>query len=151
MFRQILGIILLILGVLLLLSYMYNWKIELWPYSILVLGIFFFIMAGKTNPDLYIPATMLILSSLFFIYNIFTNWQNHNKLWPSYILMVSISFFVATFLGKQKSFLAGAFILLIVSLCLFFVAFKVLTFWPVLLIILGLWIILDKNIFKQAT
>ena len=70
MFRQILGIILLILGVLLLLSYMYNWKIELWPYSILVLGIFFFIMAGKTNPDLYIPATMLILSSLFFIYNI---------------------------------------------------------------------------------
>jgi hypothetical protein len=33
----------------------------------------------------------------------------------------------------------------LVSLCLFFISFNILKFWPVIFIILGLWVIIDKK------
>ncbi len=147
--RKILGILLIILGTLLILGYMYKWSFELWPFSLLILGIFLFLASSKIRYMLYIPATILTLSSIFFIYNVFTGWHNFDKLWPILMLIVSISFFIPIIISKKNEFLSPAFIILGISICLFFISFNVVNFWPIIFIILGLWLLIDKRIFGK--
>jgi predicted membrane protein len=147
--KKILGILLIIVGTLLILGNMYNWKIQFWPLGLLILGIFLFTISSKTKYIFYIPAIILSLSSIFFFYNIFTSWENFNKLWPILMLIVSISFFTSSIAGKQKDLVIPAIILFLVSLCLFFISFNVLKFWPVIFIILGLWIIIDRKTIEK--
>ena len=147
--RKVLGVLLILIGTILILSYMYKWNFQLWPFALLLLGIFLFFISSKTRYMLYIPSTILILSSIFFIYNIFTDWHNFVKLWPTLMLIVSISFFLPAIINKQKQFLLPAFILLAISICLFFISFNVVYFWPIIFIVLGLWILLDKRIFSN--
>lgn len=149
--KKLLGILLIILGTLLIIGNMYNWKIQFWPLALLVLGIFLFSMSSKTKYFFYIPATILTLSSIFFFYNIFTSWENFNKLWPILMLIVSISFFISAFIGKQKDLWIPAIILLLVSLCLFFISFNVLKFWPVIFVAIGLWILIDRRTSAKKT
>lgn len=147
--KKILGVLLIIIGTILILGYMYNWKAQIWPISFLILGVFFFVIASKTRYMLYIPAIVLTFSSLFFIYNILTNWQNFNKLWPTLILLFSLSFIISAIIGKQKELFLPGFIVLAVSICLFFISFNIFKFWPIILIILGLWVLIDKKNFKN--
>ncbi|MCR4421285.1 MAG: hypothetical protein GYA61_06620 [Spirochaetales bacterium] len=143
--KKIIGILLIIIGTLLIIGNMYNWKIQFWPLGLLILGVLLFLMSSRTKYIFYIPAIILSLSSLFFFYNIFTSWVNFNKLWPILILIVSISFFISSIVGKQRDLAIPAIILFLVSLCLFFISFNILKFWPVIFIILGLWVIIDKK------
>jgi len=145
--RKILGILLILLGAFLILGYMYKWNLELWPFSLLVLGVFFFFAASKNKYMLYIPATILVLTSIFFIYNIFTDWEKFNSLWPILMLIVSISFFITGIIGKKNEFFFPALIILGISICLFFISFNIVNFWPIIFIILGIWILIDKKIF----
>lgn len=143
--KKIIGVLLIITGTLIILGNMYSWKIQFWPLGLLILGILLFKLSSKIKAVLYIPAVILTLSSLFFFYNVFTDWNNFNKLWPTLMLIVSISFFVSSFIGKQKDLIIPAFIILIVTLSLYFISFNVIKFWPVMFIILGLWILIDKK------
>ncbi|MFN3410718.1 MAG: hypothetical protein ACK4YF_00980 [Exilispira sp.] len=143
--KKIIGVLLIITGTLIILGNMYSWKIQFWPLGLLILGILLFTFSSKDKFILYIPAVILTLSSLFFFYNIFTDWNNFNKLWPTLMLIVSISFFVSSFIGKRKDLIIPAFIILIVSLSLYFISFNVIKFWPIIFIILGLWILIDKK------
>lgn len=143
--KKLLGILLIILGTILIIGNMYSWKIQFWPLALLVLGIFLFTISSRNNYIIYIPAVILTLSSVFFFYNIFTSWENFNKLWPILMLIVSISFFISAFIGKQKDLWIPAIILFLVSLCLFFISFNVLKFWPVIFVAIGLWILIDRR------
>lgn len=143
--KKIIGVLLIIIGTLLIIGNMYNWKFQFWPLGLLILGILLFTISSKSRSVFYIPAVILTLSSLFFFYNIFTDWANFDKLWPTLMLIVSISFFVSSFIGKQKDLIIPAFIIFIVSLSLYFISFNILKFWPVIFVILGLWILIDKK------
>ncbi|MCR4421286.1 MAG: hypothetical protein GYA61_06625 [Spirochaetales bacterium] len=148
--RWIFGILLIIVGVFLIFNYSLNWNLELWPLALLIPGIFFLFGASRENNGLYIPGTILTFLAIFFFFNVATNWSYQKYLWPLYVFSVSLAFYITAIVGKESSFFVPANILLIITVGLFFISLNLLKFWPIALIILGLWIIFDSKNFKRT-
>ncbi|HPC38960.1 MAG TPA: hypothetical protein PLF21_06580 [Exilispira sp.] len=148
--RWVFGILLIIVGVFLIVNYTLNWNLQLWPLALLIPGIFFLFGASRQNSGLFIPGTILTFLAIFFFFNVATQWNYHEYLWPLYVFSVSLAFYVTAIAGKDSNFYVPANILLIVTVGLFFISFKLLKFWPVVLIVLGLWIIFDSKNFKRS-
>lgn len=148
--RWIFGILLIIVGVFLILNYTFNWNLQLWPLALMIPGIFFLFGASRENIGLLIPGTILVFLSIFFFFNVATNWSYQKYLWPLYVFSVSLAFYVTAIFGKDSNYFPPANILLIITIGLFFISLNFLKFWPIALIILGLWIITDSKIFKRT-
>ncbi len=148
--RWVFGILLIIVGVFLIINYSLNWNLQLWPLALIIPGLFFFFGANKENPGLFIPATILTFLGIFFFFNVATNWNYHKYLWPLYVFAVSIAFYSTAIFGKTRDFYIPANILFIITIGLFFISFQLLKFWPIVLILLGLWIIFDSRNFKKS-
>lgn len=148
--RWVFGLLLIIVGIFLIVNYTLNWNLNLWPLALIIPGLFFLFGASKENSGLYVPAIILIFLGIFFFFNLATNWVYHQYLWPLYVFSVSLAFYVTVIFGKNKDFYVPANILLIITIGLFFISLKLFKFWPVVLIILGLWIILDSKNFKKS-
>lgn len=148
--RWVFGILLIIFGVLLILNYLFNINLALWPLALVIPGIFFLFGATKENSGLFIPATILIFLGIFFFFNVATDWVYNKYLWPLYVFSVSLAFYVTAIFGKNRDFYIPANILFIITIGLFFISLNLFKFWPVVLIILGLWIIFDSKNFKKS-
>lgn len=148
--RWIFGILLIIVGIFLILNYTFNWDLQLWPLALLIPGIFFLFGASKENSGLFIPGTILVFLAIFFFFNVATKWSYQKYLWPLYVFSVSLAFYAAGIFGKDSNYFIPANILLIITIGLFFISLNFIKFWPVVLIILGLWIILDSKNYKRT-
>lgn len=150
--QYIWGIALLIIGVLGLLSSLFNLNIfsieNLWPLFILIPGLCFelgYFSTGKA-PGILVPGGILTtLGALFFFENL-TNWMFSEYTWPVYLLAVAIGLFqLYLFGGREKTLLIPVGILTTIAV----VAFATITLgnifywvtssvvWSVLLILAG--------------
>lgn len=148
--RWFFGVLLIIVGIFLIVNYTLNLNLNLWPLALVIPGIFFLFGANKDNEGLFVPGTILLFLGIFFFFNIATSWNYHRYLWPMYVFAVSLAFYVTAIFGKNSDFYIPANILLIITVGLFFISLRLLKFWPVALIILGLWIIFDSKNFKRT-
>ncbi|MFH1366525.1 MAG: hypothetical protein ABIH38_00865 [Patescibacteria group bacterium] len=137
------AVILLILGVAFLAAnFLPSWNWEYWwPIFVLVPGLAFYIwffVAGEKNRlyGILIPGSILTFMGLFFFIMNSISWRYMEYLWPTFILIPGMAFFV-TYFGSQKTMkplLIPATILSVLSL--FFYANMVGSWklWPLILI-----------------
>ena len=150
-----LGIFLILLGVLILLIQLdrFGWE-DFWPLIIIAGGVLFILgfIFNRENYGLLMPGTILFITGVLFFYMTQSRWHYMENLWPTFVLAPGIGFFLMFLFGPKGNHLwiPG---LILVSLALIFYAefwysFK---FWPVLLIIIGIYLILSKTKLKKPS
>ncbi len=157
------GIILIGLGVLALLAQFTNGTFlgELWPLIVIGIGLLFFVgmfVRGKGAGGLAVPGSIVTTVGLLLLFqNTFDRWDTWAYAWGLIIAAVGVGIFIGgAWDGNAGSRRSGA-ILAVVGLGLFvaFGAFFELglsqfqrfaeLFWPVVLIVLGILLILRRN------
>lgn len=135
------GILLIVLGIIFFLPNFTSIRMqELWPFFILGLGVYFFILffTDRNNFGVLMPASVLTVIGLLFFYCAMTGWEAMAALWPFFIIGPGIGFFLMYALGrKERGLLYPAFIVTGVG-CIFLMGTAGFAdFWPVILIIVG--------------
>ena len=134
-------------------------KIEYqWPLIIVGIGIFLFILGLLIrNPGMCIPACIVGgIGGLLYWTNSTGNWADWSYLWAFIPGFVGVGIILTTLLGgrEKKGFIDGFRLILIsvILLGLFFMIFsgqgQFIKYWPVLIILGGLWILI-QTIFKR--
>jgi uncharacterized membrane protein HdeD (DUF308 family) len=141
------AIILIILGaVFLMANFSSKWSWDFWwPVFVLVPGLAFyfwyFSSSNKTKiSGILLPGTILTLFGIFFFITTWLNWQHMDSLWPTFILVPGLAFFVFYFAQpeREKGILIPAFILTGLAI-VFYLSFGLSNkLWPLILIALGL-------------
>jgi hypothetical protein len=146
------GSLLILVGALLLAANLFEieWR-KLWPLLFFAgaavnLSIFF---ANRSNYGVLMPATILLIYGVLFQYCALEGWWRMSELWPTFILGPGVGLLMMYLFGKRESgLLIPAFILIGLS-AVFFVAFGPLRYyrqyWPVILIIVGLLLLLKRQ------
>lgn len=143
------GLFLLLLGIVLAIQTYLKITFEFWPLIIIIIGIFIlFFRKGKDKKNYFI-AIYLILLGIYFYFNIWTNWKYSYKLWPTYIFIGAIAFYVNYFLTKVKGNLYTANLLSLISIAFYITNYSKIQLWPVILIILGLWLLISPKSSKD--
>ncbi|MCU0608522.1 MAG: hypothetical protein MUF22_01985 [Chitinispirillaceae bacterium] len=113
---------------------------RLWPIFVLVLGAGFCILFFERKPlDLVLLwlGSMLSQCGIFFLYLNFTSWHQMAKLWPVFLGIAGMSFFVLYIRARNRIFLSVA-LGLVVLAAVFFLVFGVsLALWPLSLVAFG--------------
>ena len=152
-FPNILGIVLLLMGIILLLSNFgfieISWK-HLWPLFLLVPGILFefgFFIYRK-DAGLLVPGGILTTYGLLFLANTIYGWQLMGYLWPVFLLGVAIGLFQLYLFGERENGLLIP-VGILTALSLFFlithlvnINFKIIA--GIIFIFIGLGIILKQ-------
>lgn len=138
---------------------------ELWPGIVVLVGLMFwggYLFGGRHDPGLAFVGTIVSLVGLFFfLFTLHINvpgfgpigWGDMGRLWPAFPLIVGIAFVVLWLTGRMRDMglWIPATILLLVGAGGF--AFTLgdmpnwrtlVSFWPVLLIVLGLIVLLQS-------
>lgn len=125
-----------------------------WPLILLFISVgfhlgFFLSGARKQQAGLLVPGGILFILSILFMFEEMTGWSFSDNTWPIYLFAVAFGLFeLWLFGGRIFGLLIPIFILS--SLGTVFILqnllpFNVLSFWPVLLIIVGLFLIFAKS------
>jgi len=143
------GTFLILIGLLILLIQFdyFDWS-DLWPLLLIGIGLLFLIgfFINRTNFGLLMPAMILMIIGTLFLYMERTSWYNMNQLWPTLVLAPGVGFFFMYFFGPPKNQLWIPGTILITIAALFFAGeWSVFRYWPVLLILLGLYLIFGKK------
>ncbi|RSK26738.1 hypothetical protein EJF36_07610 [Bacillus sp. HMF5848] len=162
--KSLFGIVLVVLGVIFLLdsSGVVNLGIDIenlnlmtysWPFFLLVPAILFhagFFLSGmkKSNAGLLVPGGILLTLSLLFFFETFTGWRFSGVTWPIYILAPAVGLFeLYIFGGREKGLLIPVGILS--SIGVFFllqnIFIEMMEFWPIILVLGGLFLLLGRN------
>lgn len=124
-----------------------------WPVAMLALGVYLYLLAFQNVErrwGLLMPATILTLLSLVFMYSILFGWESWTYLWPMPILSVGVGFILMWLLGRIAGLVfpavlfttLGLVFLLITSLSVLFdLSFAAL--WPLILIVVGIIVIMS--------
>jgi hypothetical protein len=143
------GIGLIILGIVFLLPNITPIRMEhLWPLFVLTPGIYFVFLylSDRTNVGLLMPASILIIISLIFFTCAFSGWHLMVDLWPLFIMAPGIGFLLMYFFGThERGFLIPGIVLLVVGFSFAASATDFVPFWPILMIVFGLFIILRRR------
>jgi hypothetical protein len=134
-------------------------KIEFaWPVLIVGIGIFLFVLGLIIrNPGMCIPACIVCgIGGLLYWTNSTENWADWSYLWAFIPGFIGIGIILSTLLGgrEKNGFIDGLRLILISAILLgiFFMIFsgqtQFIKFWPVLIILGGLWILI-QTIFKK--
>jgi len=139
------GIFLIAIGILFLIGNISQVGMEiLWPAFPLAVGLAFLFryFSEKTNFGLLMPASILIVISMLFLYCTIFGWWHMESLWPIFIIAPGIGF-IAMYFGGQKdnSLLVPAFILFGIGIIFLFISSGLRDFWPIFLILAGILII----------
>lgn len=148
------AVILLILGVAFLgANFLPNWNWEYWwPIFVLVPGLAFFIWffaAGEKNKlsGILIPGSILTLLGLFFFIMNSLGWQHMEYLWPTFVLVPGLAFFI-TYFGSQrtmKPILIPATILTVLSLIFYANMIGSWKLWPLILIAIAIFMLFRRR------
>jgi hypothetical protein len=143
------GIFLILLGILIILVQFnyFDWS-DLWPLVLVGVGLLFLIgfFVNHSNFGLLMPAMILLIIGTLFLYLERTSWYNMNNLWPTFILAPGVGFFFMYFFGPQNNRLWIPGTILVSIAAIFFAGeLSVFRYWPVLLILLGLYLIFGKK------
>ncbi len=140
------GIILIILGILLLVGNLgYFSLFEFWPLLIVLAGVLFFIqwISDRENYGLLLPATIMIITGLLFLYCELYGWYHMKDLWPIFIMAPGAGFIFMYLLGDQEAgLLIPGGILLTVGIVFLSANEWVWRWWPAVLIVVGVLILL---------
>ena len=116
--KNYIGGFIIVLGVLFLLS---NYNItsfsDAWPIFILYIGLAFLFSFIKERRlfGFIIPATILIIISILFLYCNINGWRNMQYLWPIFIISPGIGFLLTYYFGIKNQ---GLFISGIINVCI---------------------------------
>ncbi len=140
------GLFLIILGAFLIAVQgdFVNWE-NAWPYTLIIPGILFFLgyLINKDNYGVLMPATILTIIGILFIYMISAGWYNMERLWPVFILAPGIGFFAMYFAsGLKRSYWLPGSILFAVAFVCFAEVWSYFRYWSVILIIIGIFLVL---------
>lgn len=118
-----------------------------WPIILIVIGIAFLItsLSSKQQKMLILPGSILTLLGIYFWgMQTYPDWPNH---WSFYPGMVGLSFLITYVRTRESSHLATAIILLGVFVVAYLIddLSMILDWWPVALIIIGLYLILRRK------
>ncbi len=143
------GTFLILIGLLILLVQFeyFDWA-ELWPLFLIAIGLLFLIgfFINRENYGLLMPAMILMIIGTLFLYMERTTWYNMRGLWPTFIMAPGVGFFFMYFFGPVKNQLWIPGTILVTIAALFFAGeWTVIRYWPVILILLGLYLILGKK------
>jgi hypothetical protein len=120
---------------------------ELWPVFLIAGGAAFGVgyFLNRDNYGLLMPGTLLAVIGLLFLYCSLKGWHHMESLWPVFILAPACGFVAMYFGGiREKGLLIPAGILFVIGLLFLFISLDVGEFWPILLILIGvLLIVLD--------
>jgi len=133
-----LGIVLIILGLIFLLHNLdIIWVSEWWPIILILIGVLFFMgwVRDRQQTGMLLPAGIFLVIGAQFLFI--------HASWPIYILAPAVGFWLMYLLGERDpGLLIPAFILTIVALVFWLDNTVFEDYWPVLLIILGLILVL---------
>ena len=135
------GLLLIITGGVILLANIGAFSlVGLWPLLVVLLGIFFFILWLNDRGDygLLMPATILTIVGILFLYCEQFGWWNMSNLWPVFLMAPGLGFMLMYLFGEQEAGLLIPGTLMLV-LGIFFLSINEWAgrWWPVILIILG--------------
>ncbi len=143
-----LGLAAIFLGIIFLLEnlqiFQFNFQ-NIWPaiVALVGLGFAFGYFANRRNHSMIIPAVVLIVYGLLFSYCQMTTWDNMLKLWPVLLIGPGFGFLLLYFLaGKENSALWSAGVLIILGLLFMLRFVGYLRYWPALLVLGGILLIL---------
>ena len=159
------GLILILVGLLFLLlqtspeiAARFNLELQ-WPLVIVTVGLLFLVGAVLGTASLAVPGTIIIgLGGLFYYQNLSGNWASWAYAWALIPGFVGLGVILMGLLDReQRSAIRGGATLLLISLILFAVfggflgGFGLLqTYWPVLLILAGIMILLGRRSGKRS-
>jgi hypothetical protein len=120
---------------------------ELWPVLVIAGGLAFVLgyFLNRDNYGLLMPGALLVVNGLLFLTCSLDGWYHMESLWPVFILAPALGF-LAMYCGgvRETGLLIPAGILFVIGLSFLFVSLDVGEFWPILLILVGvLLIVLD--------
>jgi hypothetical protein len=143
----IFGLVLICLGIIFLADNLDFIKLDfssIWPALVVLIGLAFGLsfLYNRKNYGLLMPATILIIIGLLFWYCSITGWYHMNILWPMFLIGPGLGFYFMYLLGeKEKALLIPAGILVGLGL-LFMLRFsRILRYWPLILIIIGIYLL----------
>ena len=129
-----------------------------WPMIIVGVGVLLFILGLLSrNPGLSVPACIVGgIGGILYYTNSTGNWGAWSYLWSLIPGFVGVGIILSTLLGgEEKSGYREGLRLILISAILFIVFFMLLSgqgnfirYWPVLVIIAGIWIII-QTIFRK--
>ncbi|WP_226668513.1 hypothetical protein [Metabacillus litoralis] len=129
------------------------WSVS-WPLILLFVSIgfhvgFFLTGARKQQAGLLVPGGILFVLSMLFMFEEMTNWSFSAYTWPIYMLAVAVGLTeLWLFGGREFGLLIPIFILSglgFVFIIQNLFTFNILSFWPAILIIVGLFLIFGRN------
>ncbi len=163
----VIGILLILLGGLILAfqlvpSLRDYIAIELsWPLIIVGIGVLFLVFAVLSGvPELAVPATILGgIGLLLYWTNATNNWEGWAYIWTLIPGFVGLGIILAGLLGGQAgNALRGGVSLIVISGILFVIFSSFLggpvsfgAYWPVLLILLGIWLLLRPWVHSRSS
>ncbi len=157
-----LGIVLILIGVLFLMMQFlpgmrYWFALAMrWPFIFFTLGLGLMLFGLLVDtPDMMIPACVLCALGLIFSWQDFTvRWRSWAFLWPLLPAAVGIGQMLAGALKRKRKEVWEGFRLTVISVVLIallssiFRPWRFSLYWPVLLIVLGVWLLI-RNLFGR--
>jgi len=138
------GISLIFLGIFLLgvQRHWFHWD-DIWPFAMIIPGLAFFVAYLKEKQlGLLMPACILTIIGIFFVYMEESNWRMIDELWPVFVMAPGVGFFAMFFAsGMKKDFWIPGTILITIGTLFMVEAWRFLHFWPVILILAGLYFV----------
>lgn len=151
--RTIWGIIIVVIGLLFLMQEL-GLNIQagkFWPVVLLIPGLAFWTMffsrrQHKGMEGVLIPGTILTVLGAYFMFESLTDYATSGATSFIYTLAVSLAFFAAYHFGdRSRGYLIPAWILLGVSVLILMSVAARREVWPVILILVGVWLIVRPN------
>ena len=162
--KLLVGVFLVLFGLICVANTIFNLhlfsRIQFWPFIIILVGLCFeigYFSSGKA-PGLLVPGGILLTIGILFLFETWTYWRFAAYTWPIYPFSVAVGLFQLYLFGtKERGLLIPVFILTAVTviafICMFFGnIFRLLNYsllLPVLMIVVGLYVIYKSNVFRK--
>ena len=158
--KSVMAILLIIIGIAGILKQVFNIQIfgmgHFWPIFVLGPGLAFewAYFSTRRSPGVLVPGGILTTLGCLFFFEVNTRWFFSEYTWPVYILAPAIGLFQLYLFGKrEKGLLIPIGILTTIAVVSFFsiVLGDIFSFingsliWPIILIIIGIVVLLDRG------
>jgi len=150
------GWILIAIGLLFLLHYLFGWNFY-WAMVLILVGGVLFVSAifSKSHRGVFPGTLLLLLGLLFLLRQTEVLDDSRGDLWPLIIVILGVSFVMVSLLRPREwGHLVPGGISLIIGLLLFLRSYlylsrytleRIFHWWPLILVILGVWLLLGRR------